>query len=140
MNRNGHIIWSQFVLVIAMSVALIFLLRDYGTWNVIVATFWSITLFLNGCTLPDWDHEKVQKKFILIRWLKYCTHHRGHWHSLVAMVIYGAVIAVIMLLISVIYWMFPVGAGIFGFLSHLIEDDVNRFKLEHKPKRGLKFW
>jgi membrane-bound metal-dependent hydrolase YbcI (DUF457 family) len=140
MNRNGHIMWSQFALIIAMGIALVLILRDYGAWNVIVATFWCITVFLNGCTLPDWDHEMVQKKLIFIRWLKYISHHRGHWHSLAAMAIYGAIIAAVMILISVVYWFFPVGAGMFGYLSHLIEDDVNRYKLDSKPKRGLKFW
>jgi len=140
MNRNGHIIWSQFLLIIYMSIILTVLLRDYGLVNVGLANLLSIVAYILGCTLPDWDHERVQKKLVIIRWLKHFTHHRGHWHSLIAMIVYGVIISGLLFLLSVVFWFIPSIAGMIGYLSHLIEDDSNRWKLEHKPERGLKFW
>ena len=122
-----------------MAIGLILLLRDYGTADVIVATAWSIGTFIFGCLAPDLDHHLVQKKSKIFVWLKRITHHRGHWHSIIAATIYGSIIFVV-LFTSVVYWMFPVGAGIFGYLSHLIEDDVKRIKLEKKPRRAFKIW
>ena len=140
MNRNGHIIWSQFFLILYMSIMITIFLKDYGLINVGLANLFSISAYILGCTLPDWDHEKVQKKLVFIRWMRHITHHRGHWHSIVAMIIYGALIAAILILLSFIYWFIPPIVGMLGYLSHLIEDDMNRWKLEKKPERGFKFW
>ena len=141
MNRNGHIIWSQFFLILYLSITITILLRDYGLVNIGIAGIFGLAVYLLGCTLPDWDHEKVQVKIFFIRtWLWRITHHRGHWHSIVAMLVYGGLIAGLMIILSVVFWFFPPIAGMLGFLSHLIEDDVNRWKLEKKPARGLKFW
>jgi len=140
MNRNEHIIWSEFFLILYMSIILSIFLRDYGLINVGISMVISIIAYLLGCTLPDWDHEKVQQKLKIIKWLKRITHHRGHWHSIVAMLVYGSLITGLLYLLSVVFWYIPPVAGMLGYLSHLIEDDVNRWKLERKPERGLKFW
>ena len=140
MNRNGHIIWSEFLLIVYLSIALTMLLSEYGLIDVAITAIISISLYLLGCTLPDWDHEKVQQKLVIIRWLKRITHHRGHWHSIIAMLVYGVLITGMMFIISVGFWFYPPIAGMLGYLSHLVEDDVNRYKLEKKPERGLKLW
>jgi len=139
MNKQGHLISSLLILVFAMGTFITLLLRDYGAIEVLITTYISILLFLLGCTLPDWDHERVQQKLIFIRWLKYISHHRGHWHSIIAALIYtGLVFPFVYIFLT--FWYFPVGCAFFGYISHLVEDDLTRFTKEKKPERGFKIW
>jgi len=140
MDRRGHLIASEFILVMCLCVYLIISLREYGTYGVFISTIWSIGTYLFGCILPDFDHPNVQEKMIVIKWLKNITKHRGHWHSLVAMSVYGALILYVMWLFQIVFWQFPVISGMLGFFSHLVEDDLNRYKLKSKPERGVKVW
>lgn len=139
MNRDGHLIWSEFILICFLTTFLAILLLEYGAWDVLVAAGWSIGLFLNGCLLPDWDHHKVQKKLIILRPLGRITKHRGHWHSLSAMAIYGFIILFIMYVFKVKYWYFPVAFGMIGFFSHLLEDQIKTFINGHSSNT-IKLW
>ena len=118
MNRSGHIIWSQMIMIIGLMTFLTILLQDYGIKKVITVVISALIFFLLGVTLPDWDHEKVQKKLILIKWLKHITSHRGHWHSLIAVCIYGGIIFLILFPFNIEYWYWIVGAGMGGYFSH----------------------
>jgi len=142
MNFKDHLISSLLFLQCISIGFLIGVLLEYGAIEVFVASFLSFYLFLLGVTLPDWDHPAVQKKFRILWWiqLRRITKHRGHWHSLIAMSIYGLLCFGICFFLNITYWQFPTGAGMVGFLSHLIEDDLNRPFLEKKPKRGFKIW
>ena len=139
MNRDGHLISSMLILIAVMGSYLTVLLIELGAMRVIATILCSVGFFLFGCLLPDFDHPAVQKK-IHIKWLGKITRHRGHWHSLIAMCVYGGLIFILVTIFNFFYWVFPVIFGMGGFVSHLIEDDLNRYKLKSKPSRGFKIW
>lgn len=90
----------------------------------------SFIVFLIGCGLPDLD---------------FFWNHRGHFHSIIAMCIYGLILYVFMFLFSIILWYYPVILGCIGFFSHLCEDEFMniwaRIKGEnYTGKRTLKLW
>lgn len=105
----------------------------------IVTIFTCIGFFTLGCILPDIDHPAVQKKFHF-KWLGKITRHRGHVHSIITAITYALGILGIVMLFRFYYWQYPVLFGFLGFISHLIEDDLNRYKLNSKPTRGFKLW
>lgn len=127
MNRNGHIIWSEFILILGMGGFLLYLLEDYGLRSVSVAILGSIAAYLLGCISPDFDHHKVQDKTFLLRWMQKITKHRGHWHSLFAMIIYGGILTLVFFWL-IHYWYFPVITGMFGFFTHLLLDELKNLK------------
>jgi len=138
-NKQGHLISSMLVLITVLSVYITYTLLGLGAIRVVATIFVSVGLFLFGCTLPDFDHPAVQKK-LHIKWLGKITKHRGHWHSIIAALVYGGLIFLLMWILNFFYWIYPVIFGIGGYISHLIEDDLNRYKLKSKPKRGFKLW
>lgn len=127
MNRNGHIIWSEFILILSMGGFLLYLLEDFGLRSVSVAILLSIATYLLGCISPDFDHHKVQDKTFLLRWMRGITKHRGHWHSLFAMLIYGTIISLLLFRL-IYYWYFPAISGMFGFFTHLLLDELKNIK------------
>jgi len=133
MNRNGHVIWSEFILILSMGGFLIYLLNDYGLQSVSIAIILSIGTYLLGCVAPDFDHPKVHKS----KWIAKYSKHRGHFHSLIAMLIYG----VILFLASywlIHYWWTIVITGMFGFFTHLLLDELKNLKTN--GSRALKLW
>lgn len=140
MNKEGHIIWSQMIMIIGLMTFLTILLQDYGIPEVVTAVTLSLVVFLLGVSLPDWDHPMVQKKLILIKWLRRITTHRGHWHSLIAMCIYGGILFLIMLPFKIEYWYWVVGAGMGGFFSHLAEDQIMKAIKNNNARNTLKVW
>lgn len=137
MNRNGHVIWSEFILILGMGGFLLYLLEDYGLRSVSVAILLSIAAYLLGCVAPDFDHHKVQEKTFLLRWMQRITKHRGHWHSLFAMLIYG-ILLMLLLFWLIDYWYFPVIVGMFGFFTHLLLDELKNLKTH--AKRAIKLF
>lgn len=133
MNRNGHIIWSEFILIAGMGGFLIYLLEDYGLRSVSIAIVLSIGTYLFGCVAPDFDHPKVHKT----EWLGKITKHRGHFHSLIAMCIYGGILFLIFFWL-IYYWQAPVISGMFGFFTHLLLDEIKNIKTH--AKRTIKIW
>lgn len=123
MNREGHIIWSQLILILGMGVFLIYLLEDYGLRSVTVAITTSIGAFLLGCIAPDFDHPKVHKSKLLGK----ISKHRGHWHSLTAMLLYGGLLFLTFYWL-IRYWWAPVGTGMFGYFMHLLLDELKNLK------------
>jgi membrane-bound metal-dependent hydrolase YbcI (DUF457 family) len=116
---------------------LLYLLNDYGLRSVSIAILLSIATYLLGCIAPDFDHQAVQQKSILLRWMKNITKHRGHWHSIFAMLLYGALLVPIFCWIMV-YWYFPVITGMFGFFTHLLLDELRNLKTH--AKRAIKLF
>jgi len=112
---------------------------DYGEAAVLTAISLSVFFFLMGCMIPDWDHPAVQKKFHF-KWLGKFTHHRGHFHSLLAGLIYGVIIFIPCFFLDIEYFLVPPIAGFFGFLSHLVEDDLHRLYNKSRVKTTLKIW
>lgn len=137
MNRNEHVIWSEFILILGMGGFLLYLLEDYGLRSVSVAILLSIAAYLLGCVAPDFDHHKVQEKTFLLRWMQRITKHRGHWHSLFAMLIYG-ILLMLLLFWLIYYWYFPVITGMFGFFTHLLLDELKNLKTH--AKRAIKLF
>lgn len=133
MNRNGHIIWSEFILILGMGGFLLYLLQDYGLRSISVAIVFSIAAYLLGCIAPDFDHPKVHK----MKWLAKISKHRGHFHSLIAMCVYGGIIF-LMFYWTIHYWWAPVGAGMFGFFTHLLLDEIKNIKTN--GSRAIKLW
>lgn len=131
-NRSGHINWSQFILILGMGGYLIYLLIDYGKIRISVAIISSVATYLLGCVAPDFDHHKVHK----MKWLGKISKHRGHFHSLVAMCIYGGLL--FLLFFRLRFWWAPVGVGMFGFFTHLMLDEIKNIKTN--GSRALKFW
>jgi membrane-bound metal-dependent hydrolase YbcI (DUF457 family) len=140
MNRDGHIISSEFILICILSGILFFLLADFGLGEVATAIVLSILAFLLGCIAPDFDHHAVQKN-MHIKWLlEPITKHRGHFHSIVAMLIYGLLIFLPTYFLSIEYWYFPVIFGMLGYLSHLVEDELQKIVEDSHAAHGLKIW
>jgi len=131
MNRNEHLIWSEFILIVGMGALLIVLLNEHTLWPVSIAFITGVGAFLLGCVMPDFDHKKVQQKMFLLRPLKNITKHRGHWHSLCAMCVYGLILFLVFFWI-INYWFIPLGAGMFGFFTHLLLDDIKNIKTNGK--------
>lgn len=139
MNKDGHLKSSMLILIIFFNIYLTYLLIELGFIRIITTIFCSVGFFLFGCLLPDFDHPAVQKK-LHFKWLGKITKHRGHWHSLITMMVYGFLIFLVMIIFNFHFWEYPIAFGMCGFASHLIEDDLNRYKLKSKPKRGFKIW
>ena len=133
MNRNGHIIWSEFILIIGLSSIFSYFLNDYGLRSVLIAMITSFGCYFIGCIAPDFDHPKVHK----MEWLGKITKHRGHFHSLTAMLIYGGLLFLIFFWL-IKYWWAPVGVGMFGFFTHLLLDELKNIKTG--GSRALKIW
>ncbi|MCP4651648.1 MAG: metal-dependent hydrolase [PVC group bacterium] len=133
MNRNGHIICSEFILIVTMSIIILSLLET----NPLLTVAISLTTFLFGCCAPDLDHPAVQNKF-KIGFLGRITKHRGHWHSIIGMIIYGTILTIpsMMFLTN---WSLPVLFGMFGYFSHLAEDDLNSI-LKGTRRNAIKLW
>lgn len=137
MNREGHLFWSMLILIISMGGGLLYLLEDYSPRSVSVAIIVSIYVYMLGCIVPDFDHHKVQQKTFFLRWMRKITKHRGHWHSIIAMLIYGGIIFLVFgQLIE--YWYFPVIIGMFGFFTHLLLDEIKNIKT--RGSRAIKIF
>jgi len=133
MNRNGHVIWSEFILIMGLGGYLIYLLQDNGLITISVALISGIAAYLLGCIMPDFDHPKVHK----IKWFAKISKHRGHFHSLIAMCIYGGILFLVFYWI-IHFWFIPVGAGMFGFFTHLLLDEIKNIKTN--GSRAIKLW
>lgn len=140
MNKEGHIIWSELVLILGMGSLLLFTLRESGLAEILTGIVLSIIVFLLGVILPDWDHQKVQKKLVVIKWLKHITSHRGHWHSLIAVCVYGGILFLTMIPFNIKYWYWVVGAGMGGYFSHLAEDQIMKAIKKNNARNTLKVW
>ena len=91
-NRAGHVIYSELILILTLGGYLFYLLRDDYSWTSIsAAIIFSIATYLLGCIAPDFDHQRVHK----IKWFAKISKHRGHFHSLVAMCIYGGILILV---------------------------------------------
>ncbi len=140
MNKEGHIIWSQFILILGMGGMLVYLLRDFGMIDVLQTFLLSVGAFILGCISPDFDHWRVQKQ-IHINWLLGdITKHRGHWHSLVAMLIYGGIILIPCLILGLKYWYWIVGSGMFGYFTHLLGDQLKKWLNRSNSRNTLRIW
>lgn len=138
MNRNGHVIWSEFILILGMGGFLLYLLKDdFSIQSTSAAILLSISTYLLGCIAPDFDHHAVQKKSIFLRWMKNITKHRGHWHSIIAMLLYGILLVPVFCFIM-FFWYFPVITGMFGFFTHLLLDELKNLKT--KGSRAIKLF
>jgi len=133
MNRQGHIIWSEFILILGMGGFLLYLLQDFGLRSISVALIFGIAAYLLGCIAPDFDHQRVHK----IKWLAKISKHRGHFHSLIAMCVYGGIIFLVFFW-TIYYWYVPVCAGMFGFFTHLLLDEIKNLKTN--GSRAIKLW
>jgi len=149
MNRDGHLIYGLLGLVIIETLALCGFLLEFGTVQVLWAALWSLIWYINGCCLPDWDHWKVQDKFFFMGFMHntsdkpdkwYHTKHRGRWHSLGAMGIYGILILGFSYLIRMQYWCIPAIAGMVGFFMHLFLDQLKKWKDRSNAKNTIKLW
>jgi len=139
MNKEGHLIWSEFILIIGMGGYLFYLLHDNGNYDVSMAIILSIATYLFGALLPDWDHPAVQKKLFFIKWLGKISHHRGHWHSLIAMIFYGIFLFPIFYFIPLFnFWYIPILTGMIGFFTHLLLDEIKN--LITGGHRAMKLW
>ena len=108
--------------------------------EVLTATVLSIAAFLLGCIAPDFDHHLVQEK-MYIKWLLgSITKHRGHFHSIIAALVYGLLIFLPTYFLDIEYWYFPVAAGIVGYITHLVEDQIKKIIDGSQAASGLKIW
>lgn len=139
MNRKDHLLSSLLFLVFILGGILVYFLIDYGAWTASVTILTSVIFYLWGVCLPDLDHQKVHQKVFGLKWLGKVSHHRGHFHSIIAALVYGFIVFLATYFVFH-YWYFLVVSAILGYISHLIEDDVKRYKQSHKPKRGFKIW
>ena len=133
MNRNGHIIFSEFFLIIALFFIIMYLTQVTPLLTVGA----SILVFLLGVCAPDLDHPQVQRK-VHLKWLGRHTRHRGHFHSITGMIVYGLIVSAATFFILT-YWLVPVVFGMFGYFSHLLEDDLNSL-VKNTKRSGIKIW
>lgn len=137
MNRDEHIISSLVAMVAGMGIIIAFFLQQYKTSSLLWAYYLSIGAFLLGVIAPDFDHHSVQKK-MHIHWLiGRITKHRGHFHSIIAAVIYAALWCIFYPLLK--YWYLPVIAAFAGYMSHLIEDQIAKI-FRGATTKPLKVW
>jgi len=126
----------------AYSTILIFRFMEYGLKEISIIVLLSLVLFLNGCVAPDWDHQAVQKKYVIVFWLKYFTRHRGHFHSWGGLILFTLVSLLFMyivnLFIPLFFWWIPAIASGFGYWSHLFEDWIVGTK--EGKNNPFKFW
>lgn len=134
-NRAGHVIYSEFILILGMGGYLLYLLRnDTGIQGISVAIIFSICTYLLGCIAPDFDHHRVHK----IKWFAKISKHRGHFHSFGAMCIYGGLLFLVFYWLLVDYWWMPVNLGMFGFFTHILLDEIKNIRTN--GSRTLKLW
>jgi len=139
MNRNGHVIWSEFILIVCLAGFLLLLLKGFGTWDVSVAIAWSVGLYIFGCTAPDLDHTKVQEK-LHIKWVGRISKHRGHFHSLLGMSIYGGLCLIPLFIFKMVYWYFPFGSAMFGYFTHLFLDQIKKWVDRSQTRNTIRLW
>ena len=132
-NRAGHVIYSELILILVMGGYLLLLLQDSNLIPISVALITGIGAYLLGAIMPDFDHQKVHK----IKWFAKISKHRGHFHSLGAMLIYGGIVFLVFGFIMDL-WYVPVGAGMFGFFTHLLLDEIKNIKTN--GSRAIKLW
>lgn len=132
-NRAGHVIYSELILILVMGGGLLYLLQDFGLITISAAIIFSIATYLLGCVAPDFDHQRVHK----IKWFAKISKHRGHFHSLGAMCIYGGILFLVFGLNTVYGWI-PVIAGMFGYFTHLLLDEIKN--LRTNGARTIKLW
>jgi membrane-bound metal-dependent hydrolase YbcI (DUF457 family) len=72
-----------------------------------------------------------------MKWLGKISKHRGHFHSLGAMCVYGGLLFLVFYWLIVI-WQAPVIVGMFGYFSHLLLDELKNIRTN--GSRALKFW
>jgi len=133
MNRNGHIIWSQFIFIL-----ILIILHNYTTIDLLLANIWSIGFFIFGVIAPDIDHHKVQEK-MHIKFLGRFTKHRGHFHSIGGMIIYGVFIfGIVYFLVEL--WYYPLIFGMIGYFSHLFEDQIMKIIKGSQASSTIKIW
>jgi len=132
MNVKDHLLTASVLLNMALGVWLVLENYQQNLWIKFASLIVSLVFFFFGVQLPDWDHEMVQKKLKFIWWLKYLCHHRGWWHTIIAVVIYGGFVAGIMALLwwflHFQFWLYPIIFGMFGYYAHLLGDDLNTLK------------
>ena len=132
-NRAGHVIYSELILIIGMGIFMLYLLNDYGLWTISVTILLSIAAYLLGCVAPDFDHQRVHK----IKWFAKISKHRGHFHSIGAMIIYGGLLYLVFGFIMN-YWYIIVSVGMFGFFTHLLLDEIKNIKTN--GSQTIKLW
>ena len=133
-NRAGHVMWSEFILILGMGGFLLYLLQDdFSIQSISVTILLSIASYLLGCVAPDFDHQKVHK----IKWFAKISKHRGHFHSLGAMCIYGGLLFLAFGFITK-YRFIIVGVGMFGFFTHLLLDEIKNIRTN--GSRTIKLW
>lgn len=138
MNRDEHIISSLIILVVGLGIIMAIYLQQYRTTSLIWAYYISMVVFLLGCIAPDFDHHKVQEK-MHIKWLlNDVTKHRGHFHSIIAALVYAFLIWCVTFPL-LMYWYIPVIVGFAGYMSHLIEDYIAKI-LRGANSNPLKIW
>lgn len=134
-NRAGHVIYSELILILGMGGFLVYLLSRYEPWTISVTIITSITAYLLGCVAPDFDHQKVHK----IKWFAKISKHRGHFHSLGAMCIYGGLLVPVFYFIPKFdYWWISACVGMFGFFTHLLLDEIKNIRTN--GSRTIKLW
>jgi membrane-bound metal-dependent hydrolase YbcI (DUF457 family) len=134
MDKNQHIIFTMGIFNFFSTLFILLFLSGfinipaYNYKHVFIAGIWVVIFFHFGAIAPDLDHEGVQKKwyFFYIRWIGKLTKHRGHFHSLFAMCVYGFLVGILMWFLGVKYIWYPIIAGMFGFYTHLLADDLMR--------------
>ena len=139
-NRGEHQRKTAIIATFALSwwIGTIYYLI-YQNLEIFLLPILGIYFLMLGSTLPDWDHHMVQKKKIYLKPLIGRTKHRGHWHSFITMAIYGLIISLITIWFLHYWWICTV-AGMFGFLMHLVEDQVHKVINGSQAKRTLKLW
>ncbi len=68
------------------------------------------------------------------------TKHRGRWHSLGMMGIYGILITGFSYGIRIRYWGVPAIAGMMGVFMHLLLDQLKKWKDGSQAKNTIKLW
>ena len=135
MEFKDHVILTMTIWVIITTSFILslfsgfFTVPTYNYKSVFVAGIFICIFYFSGASIPDWDHESVlgKKYYLFIRWIGFLNKHRGWWHSYPAMYIYGSVICILMWVLGVKLWFFVFLAGMFGFYTHLLGDDLIRF-------------
>jgi membrane-bound metal-dependent hydrolase YbcI (DUF457 family) len=125
-NRNEHFLISSIILNIWLGVMIFIQLGPLGLTDINITLWVSFATFLIGSGLPDIDF--------------FIGKHRGHMHSIMAIVIFGIGIFIFTWIFQIKFWIFPTISGTGAYLMHLILDELGNNIAKYGGKKTLKLW
>lgn len=132
MNKKEHLFFNSCVYGLISNIFLFIFLYQYGIIEILITLVMCQVVFMIGAILPDFDHHKVLDKYWWAFWKRW-VHHRGHWHSIGAALIYSLLVGFPMFFIVGLNFSIIIAFGAYlGYYSHLFADSIRSLKTGSK--------